>query len=166
MTQTKHRPSVPGGSLIPDYGSGQIRSRAEGAKNPRVGPRYQRRKTLHIATYNVRTLSTESKLLELEEELDHIKWDILGLSEIRTKDENQMILKSGHLLHYKGENEAAIGGVVFIVHRKHKDQIIKVKSISTRVIYLMLSLNKRHSLKLMHLQVHTETKQLKTFTKT
>ena len=36
---------------------------------------------LHIGTYNVRSLMGEDRLLELEEELQKIKWDILGLAE-------------------------------------------------------------------------------------
>lgn len=32
---------------------------------------------IHIDSYNVQTLSSEAKLLEMEEELDNIKWDIV-----------------------------------------------------------------------------------------
>ena len=48
----------------------------EGAKNLRAS-------SIYIATYNIRSLSSEERLLELEEELKEIKWDIIGLAETR-----------------------------------------------------------------------------------
>jgi len=38
---------------------------------------------IQIATYNIRTMSKIDHLTRLEEELKHIKWDILGLCETR-----------------------------------------------------------------------------------
>lgn len=38
---------------------------------------------MYIGTYNVPTLSTEDKLIALEEEICKIKWDVLGLSDVR-----------------------------------------------------------------------------------
>lgn len=52
-----------------------------------------------IATYNVKTLSSEDRLTELEEQIKEIKWDIVGLSEIRKPEEN---IESGHALYSKG----------------------------------------------------------------
>jgi len=155
MTQTTQWPSVPGGLVIPGYGNGQIKSQAEGAKNHRGGPGYHGQRTLHIATYNIRTLSTEQKTLELEEELIRIKWDILGLSEVNRRGENQIALKSGHLLQYKGEENIARGGVGFMVHKKHIKDIVKIESICSRVIYLILKLNKRYTIKI--IQVYAPT---------
>lgn len=149
------RPSVPGSSVVPGYGSNQTRSQAEGAKNHRVRPGYHGHRTLHIATYNAKTLSTQQKLIELEEELKHIKWDILGLSEVRRKGENQITLNSSHLLHYRGEEDVAQGGVGFVVHKNHKQNIIKIHSVSPRVIYLILKLNKRYNVKI--IQVYAPT---------
>ena len=37
---------------------------------------------LHLATYNVRTLSDECHLVSLENEIEKIKWDIIGISEM------------------------------------------------------------------------------------
>ena len=42
---------------------------------------------LHIATYNVCSLLGEDKLMELEQELNEIKWDIVGLAETRRHGE-------------------------------------------------------------------------------
>lgn len=38
------------------------------------------KKNLYIASYNVRTLLSDQKLLELEEELQEIKWDIASVN--------------------------------------------------------------------------------------
>ncbi|XP_072389526.1 uncharacterized protein [Diabrotica undecimpunctata] len=129
--------------------------RAEGKKNHRDRHGYHGQRTLHIATYNVRTLATEDKLIELQEELNCIKWDVLGLSEIRRKGKNQLVLKSGYLLHSIGENDKAVGGVGFLVHKKHLDKIIKTESVTSRVLYLILKLNERRSIKI--IQVYAPT---------
>ncbi|XP_030762659.1 uncharacterized protein LOC115887385 [Sitophilus oryzae] len=133
-TSSKIRPSVSGSSNSLDYGSGRVRKRAEGAKNPRSEPGYLNRRKLHIATFNVQTLPRDEKLLELEEELQHIKWDIVGLSEVRRKTENQIELKSGNLLYHQGNNEYALGGVGFLINKRHIKNIVDIGSISPRVI--------------------------------
>ncbi|XP_072397221.1 uncharacterized protein [Diabrotica undecimpunctata] len=117
------RPSVPGDSTTSDQGSGRKKDGVEGAKNPRVKLGYHRRQPMHIASYNVKTMSSESKLLEMEEELKSIKWDVMGLSEVRRRGEEQYTLKSGHLFHFKGEDNSSNGGVGFIVHKRHVPNI-------------------------------------------
>lgn len=47
--------------------------------------------------FNARTLSSEGSLAVLPQELSDIKWDIIGLSEVRT-GEGFMELTSGHVL--------------------------------------------------------------------
>ncbi|XP_030745253.1 uncharacterized protein LOC115874286 [Sitophilus oryzae] len=106
----------------------------------------QRPHSLYIATHNARTLLSDEKLLELEEELKNLKWDILGIREARRIGEGQVILKSGNTLCYSGE-ETAIRGFGILVHKKHNDMIVDVKNISPRVICLKIKLNKKYSVK-------------------
>ena len=117
----------------------RARPGTEGAKNPRSRPGYhqkrQRQRIRFMATYNNGTLMADEKLVELKNELKHIKWDILGLSEIRRKSQEQIIHLSGHLLHYRGDSSD--GGIGFIVNKKHTKNILKIKSISDRVVYLI-----------------------------
>ena len=40
----------------------------------------------------------DEKLKELEHEIDNIKWDIVGLGEVRRKDERKIQLNSGNIL--------------------------------------------------------------------
>jgi len=112
---------------------------------------------LKIATYNVRTLSSESKLLELEEELTKINWDIIGLNETRRTGENWKTLRSGHAFYHVGEEDASTGGIGFIINKKHINNITNIRSISTRVAYLILKLSTRYNLKIIQTYAPTST---------
>lgn len=151
------RPSVSGSPSKPGYGSSLGGRGTEGAKNPRSRPGYhhkrQRQRIWFLATYNNRTLRTNEKLVELENELKHIKWDILGLSEVRREGEEQIVLSSGHLLHYRGDSSN--GGVGFMVNKKHTKNILTIKSVSDRVIYLIYKVNEQIRLKI--IQVYAPT---------
>lgn len=159
IAQNQPRPSVSGRSKSTDQGSGQTGTTAEGAKNPRRGPGYRRRRQMQIASVNVRTLSSDQKLIELEEELKKINWDIVGLSEVRRRGEDQVTLKSGHIFHYVGETHKSEGGVGFIIHRKHTQQIMEIGSISTRVIYLTMRLNARYKMKIIQAYAPTSASE-------
>ena len=104
-------------------------------------------KNFKIATYNVRSLSTEEKLLELQEVLEKVNWDIIGMSEIRRRGEEWMTLKSGHMLYHMGETDNSTGGVGFLINRKLVSDIISITSISKRVAYLTLRLNSKLRMK-------------------
>ncbi|XP_069994135.1 uncharacterized protein [Penaeus vannamei] len=85
--QTEQRPSLPGGEGAP--GGDQDHSGVEGAKNIRI--KAGRPKLMNLCTYNLRTMSTESGLLALLEKLSSIKWDVVGLSEVRRLGEYGMM---------------------------------------------------------------------------
>ena len=81
-TRKKLWHSVRSRLLIPDSGNGQARRQVKGA----IGC-YTR---LHIAAYNARTLSSSEKMLEMELALEKIKWDIVGVSEVRKPGEEYL----------------------------------------------------------------------------
>lgn len=54
--------------------------------------------------------------------------------------EEETILKSGHLCNFKEEENILNGGIEFIVHRKHRQNIIKIDSISSRIVYLLFKI--------------------------
>lgn len=158
MNSKDHRwPSVPGGSSVPDQGGGRKRQRSEGAKNHRVGPGRQRKQRLYIATYNTRTLSSDEKILELEEELKKVHWDILGISEIRKKGEQQFLLKSGNMYYHRCNENSSVGGVGLLIHKRHVQNIIQISSVSPRVCYVILKLNQRYNIKI--IQAYAPTSQ-------
>ena len=68
-----------------------VRNSAGGAKNHWV--RKGHHWTLNICTYNVHTLMADEKHKELEHEIDNIKWDIVGLGDVRRKDERKIQAK-------------------------------------------------------------------------
>lgn len=157
MSTDDTRPSVSGNRCLPDQGSDRTRARVEGAKNPRSGSGYHRKRTLQIITYNVRTLSTTYKLQELEEELKFLRWDILGISEHKRKEEKELILQSGHLLYCVGTDNIHQGGVGFLIHKSHVRDVLQIQSVSPRVAYLTLRLNSRYTLKIIQTYAPTAT---------
>ena len=131
-----------------------------GAKNPWVKnhqkkekkkKKHQQKEILKIATYNVRTLSKDEHVQELEDELmeTNIKWDVIGLGEIRRKEEGFTTLQSGHLLYHSKANNGQ-AGVGFLINKKWKDNITRFNNISPRVAELVLRITTRYQLKIVH----------------
>lgn len=60
------------------------------------------------------TLASDEKMFEMEDQLNKIKWDIVGLSKMRRRGESQVTLRSGHLFHYKGDDNLSQGGLGFM----------------------------------------------------
>nr|XP_037868983.1 craniofacial development protein 2-like [Bombyx mori] len=150
IAHRRTRPLVPGGPAIPGYGSGHGNGGARGAKNPRQRSGYHppSQRQLALVTYNVRTLRLDEKLIELEEEMNKLRWDVIGLSEIRREGEDTKTLQSGHLFYYREGEQKSQGGVGFIVHKSLINNIVAIESVSSRVVYLVLKISKRYSLKI------------------
>ena len=88
-------PSVHSSSGVHVHGSGSVNKGAEGAKNLWVWTGCHC--DLNICTYNARSLSSDDRMIELEEEISRIEWNIIGLSEVRRKDKGSIILNNkGH----------------------------------------------------------------------
>ena len=98
---------------------------------------------MKIYEYNVRTLLEDHKLEELVEDLENIKWDVVGLSEVRRKEENLIKLKdSHHLFYYRGKENGKTSGVGFLTDGIVADNVSKFSSISDRVAWIVSNLNK------------------------
>ena len=154
----KPRPPVPSSIDVSDLGGDSgSRLHAGGAKNPWVKKnhqkkeekkkKHQQKEILKIATYNVRTLSKGEHVQELEEELKemNIKWDVIGIGEIRRKEEGFTTLQSGHLLYHSKANNGQ-AGVGFLINKKWKDNITRVNNISPRVAELVIRITTRYQL--------------------
>ena len=111
---------------------------------------------LQIATYNVRTLLKDEHVQELEDELkeNNMKWDVIGLGEVRRKEESFTALQSGNLLYHSEANNGQ-AGVGFLINKKWKDNIARVSSGSSRVAELVLRITDRYQLKIV--QVYAPT---------
>lgn len=80
---------------MPNYSGNQGHSRVGSAKNLQGnGPGHH--KLLNICTYNIKTWKTLAAMLVLLEKLSDIKWDVVGLSDVRRHGEEKKILKSSH----------------------------------------------------------------------
>ena len=87
---------------------------------------------MKVCTYNARSLSTDDRIIELEEELEKIKFDIVGLSEVRQKGEGYITLaNNGHNLYFKGSNTCH-KGVGFGVHKIIAGNVTSFKGISKK----------------------------------
>ncbi|XP_028178547.1 craniofacial development protein 2-like [Ostrinia furnacalis] len=155
--RAKTRPPVSGSPVVPDYGSGWGDDGAGGAKNPRRRNSYHHKRQLALVTHNIRTLRSDEKIIELEDELSRLRWSIIGLSEVRREGEDTITLKSGNLLYYREGEQLSQGGVGFLVHKSLINNIITIGSVSSRVAYLILRVSKRYSLKVIQVYAPTST---------
>lgn len=58
--------------------------------------------TLYICTLNVKTLRTEERMVELKEALSKIKWDVIGIAEVRRLGQNIFEHIDGNIFSYIG----------------------------------------------------------------
>jgi endonuclease/exonuclease/phosphatase family metal-dependent hydrolase len=114
----------------------------EGAKNLRAS-------SIYIATYNIR------RLLELEEELKEIKWDIIGLAETRRCGESIKKLASGNILYTNGKINKRQSGVGFLINKSLANNVTEFKSVSDRLAFIILKINTNYSVKIV--QVYAPT---------
>ena len=138
-------------------GSGPPGPHTGGAKNLWVKKNHHTKgEQQNIETYNVRTLLKDEHVQEPKEELkeNNMKWDVIGLGEVRIKEESFTTLQSGHLLYHSEANNGQ-AGVGFLVNKKWKDNITRVPSGSSRVAELVLRITDRYQLKIV--QVYAPT---------
>ena len=86
---------------------------------------------------------------ELEDELkeNSMKWDVIGLGEVRRKEGSFTTLQSGHLLYHSEANNGQ-AGVGFLINKKWKDNITRVSSGSSTVAELILRITDIYQLKI------------------
>ena len=69
-------------------------------------------------------MNTRVQELEEEPKENNMKWDVIGLGEVRSKEEIFTTLQSDHLL-YNSEANNGQAGVGFLVNKKWKDNITR-----------------------------------------
>ena len=72
------------------------------------------------------TLLKDEHVQELEEELkeNNMKWDVIGLGEVRRKEESFTTLQSGHLLYHSEANNGRAG----FLSPFHSEKLVRVIS--------------------------------------
>ncbi|KAK3705532.1 hypothetical protein RRG08_041406 [Elysia crispata] len=105
--------------------------------------------TLHIATYNTRTLALQDDLDHLQEKLEDFKWNVIGLCETKRKGEGLMELSDGTWIYDAGKTEKSpeTKGMAFLVRKNFKDYIEGFCKHSDRVISCKVKLQEGHLLK-------------------
>lgn len=93
---------------------------------------------LHIATLNTRTLRTNESLLELEEALKELNWDILGISEMRRAGES-IEEHTEYIMFNKGETGGQ-RGVGFMVKTHLRNNILNFIGINDRIAILLIKI--------------------------
>ena len=144
MIEYVPRPSVPSSSGVPIQGSGNDVDGAEGAENRwvRTGCHWK----LKICTYNARSLSSDDRVTEFEEEIARIKFDIIGISETRRTGEGCLTPNtSGHTFYYKG-GDTYHRDVGFIVNKSIACNVTRFKSVSDRLAQLTIRINGKYHL--------------------
>ena len=142
---------MPGGRNAAGNGSGQSCRKSED-QNARVWTvdceenDIATQTDLYVATLNYRSLAGEDKLVELENELTRIKCNIIGLSEVWIKKEEQLELPSGHTFYFKGTENGKPTGVGFLINKDLKTRITEIEGISDRIARVVIKINKRYSM--------------------
>lgn len=98
---------------------------------------HAKKRQLYLETFNARTLLSKDRLVELDEALTEIKWDVIGLAEIRRPSEQLFIKENGNLFYHYGKTKGQMG-VGFYVHKRWRHKIQEVKAISERIAILKL----------------------------
>ena len=91
-----------------------------------------------IATFNVRTLGAEEREIELNNALQNMKVDILGLSEVRRFGEAIIEKQNGDMFSYIGETKGQ-KGVGFIIKRQLKHNIRKYQEFQKELQHCLCS---------------------------
>ena len=87
-----------------------------------------------IGTWNVRTLKGTEKLNLLTKEMDRLKWNVLGISELRWKGVGEITSEEGHKIWYAGERNKHELGVGILVNKNTVAAVSEYKPISSRII--------------------------------
>ena len=96
-------------------------------------------KQLRICTYNPQSISDLNSDLEVMlVELEHMKWDVIGLSGSQIRDSSVEILSSGHYLFNSGNGNSRSNGTGFLVNKTISPFISDFQDISDRLALLSL----------------------------
>lgn len=91
---------------------------------------------IHVCTLNTRTLRTEESLKELEIAISNIKWDVMGISEMRRPGEG-IEERSDYIMFHKGK-DTGHKGVGFLIKSKLKKNILGFEGVSDRIAVVHL----------------------------
>ena len=102
---------------------------------------------LNVCTYNVRTLRTEDDLDRLINEVEQIKWIIIGLCETYIKEEGLLEIIARYCTYEIGKTEDNPDAkeLAFLIHPKIKDCVIDFRTYLNRVIKMEINVQGKDS---------------------
>ncbi len=95
------------------------------AKNRKI----KKSNKLEILHFNCRGLASEERIYELEKALDKIRWDIIGLLEVRREGEKLIRRFNNNYFYYFGSTKG-YRGMGFYVNKSLVPKIIEIKAFS------------------------------------
>ena len=106
---------------------------------------------------HARSLSSDDRVTEFEDEVAKIKFDIIGISETRRKGEGCITLNtSGHTFYYEG-GDTCHRGVGFIVNKNIAGNVTSFKSVSDRLVQLTIRINGKYHLNIIQAYLPTSS---------
>lgn len=99
----------------------------------KIKTKCKRTRTLKTANCNARTLLPQEKFTEIESEVKNIKWDLIGMGEMKRNGENLVTIKSSHILYHIGHENKSSDGIDLFIHKRHADNIVSKYAVSARV---------------------------------
>jgi len=109
---------------------------------------------LQVLHFNCRGLADKARMYEFEKAVKNIKWDVIGISEIRREGEKLERKVNGNLFYYYGETRG-YRGTGFYIHKNVTNRVLKVKGISERISILKLKIQEKVNLNI--IQVYAPT---------
>ncbi len=89
---------------------------------------------LVVGTWNIRTLTADGKLKELNHEMDQYRWNILGISELCWKGFGDTSTNVAHKLYFSSKKDKHKHSVGFLVHKDILDTVVGCWPVSNRPI--------------------------------
>ena len=99
------------------------------------------RRDIKLGTWNIRSLYRASSLKAAARELARYKLDIVGVQEVRWDKEGTARAGDYNFFYGKG-NENHQLGTGFFVHRRLVSAVKRIESVSDRLSYIVLKVNK------------------------
>ena len=109
---------------------------------------------LNIIHFNCRGIGCEERLYELEKSFEKVKWDVIGLSEVRKMGEKLIKRKNNNYLYFFGET-IGYRGTGFYINRRIIDIIIKIEGVTERISLMKVELSRK--VKILIVQVYAPT---------
>ena len=119
---------------------------------------------MKIATLNARSLKDNFKFMQLEKESMRQNIDVLGLAEVRRKNENIISSKEGNIWYHTDSDGHR--GVGFLTNKKYKQCISRFIGVNDRISVVILEINKNEKLAIIQVRgptLESDTKVLEEF---